>query len=304
MSYRCYINGKFVEREQATVSVFDHGFLYGDGVFEGIRSYSGRVFRLDAHIDRLYKSAKAIDLAIPLSSKEMTEATLESLRINELLEAYIRLVVTRGSGDLGLNPRKVHTPPTIVIVPDKLALYPKERYENGLEVCIVSVRRIPPDSLSPAIKSLNYLNNILAVIEVNQRGLHEGILLNQQGYVAEATADNIFVIKDGRISTPHINAGALPGITRGAVLDICRTIGIPVREDWLTAYDLYTADEMFLTGTGAELIPVVKVDGRMIGGGKPGPVFQQLNLEFRQLVQVDGTPIYSNSQKVPVESKQ
>lgn len=284
-----YISGRLVPREEAVISVFDHGLLYGDGVFEGIRAYSGRIFKLDEHLDRLYNSARAIMLEIPLTKEEMREAVIETCRANPLDDAYIRLVVTRGVGDLGLDPWKAKKPQVIIIV-DEIALYPREMYECGIEAIIVSTRRNDPRALNPAIKSLNYLNNILAKIEVHNAGAHEGIMLNVQGFVAEATGENIFIYREGRLLTPPVWAGALPGITRGVVKELAEKEGIPVAEEIFTPYELYTADECFLTGTAAEIVPVVKVDGRPIGEGKPGPVTKLLTRAFHELTQREGVP--------------
>jgi branched-chain amino acid aminotransferase len=282
--------GRWVPQEEATVSVYDHGLLYGDGVFEGIRAYHGRVFRLPEHIDRLYASARTIRLAIPLSKEEMTETLLETLRRNGLKDAYIRLVVTRGKGDLGLDPRKCPHP-TVFIITDAIVLYPPEFYEQGLRLITVATRRNIPSALDPAIKSLNYLNNILAKIEVLRAGLVEGLMLNHQGYVAEATGDNLFLVQKGELITPPLYVGLLPGITRQAVIELARAAGYPVREEVFTQHVVYNADECFLTGTAAEVIPVVEVDGRPIGQGQPGSITQRLIEDFRTLTQREGTPI-------------
>ena len=285
---KIYIDGAFYDQANAKISVFDHGLLYGDGIFEGIRFYSGRVFKLEEHIDRLYDSARAILLAIPLSKAEMTEAVLESCRQNQLRDGYVRLVVTRGVGDLGLNPKNCPKQ-TVIIIAGAIKLYPEELYRNGLDVVTCATRRIAPGALSPAVKSLNYLNNIMAKIEAGTAG--EGLMLNEQGYVAECTGDNIFIFKNGQLSTPPISSGALRGITRGVVFDIAEELGSPVREPELTRYDLFTADECFLTGTAAEIIPVVKLDGRPIGDGRPGPLTAKFIARFHQLTQSTGTPI-------------
>ncbi len=286
---KIYIDGVFYSKEDAKISVFDHGLLYGDGIFEGIRFYNGRVFRLEEHIDRLYDSARAIALDIPLSKAEMTEATLASCRENNLRDGYIRLVVTRGVGDLGLNPKNCIRPTTIIIA-DGIKLYPEELYTNGLKVVTCATRRVAPAAFSPAVKSLNYLNNILAKIEAGNAG--EGLMLNEQGYVAEATGDNVFLIKKGVLFTPPISAGALGGITRNTVIELAQEAGIEVKEVMLTRYDCYTADEFFLTGTAAEIIPVVDLDGRPIGDGKPGPLTGKLSGHYRELTQASGAPIY------------
>lgn len=286
-----YINGQFVPAAEARISVFDHGLLYGDGVFEGIRAYNGRVFRLDAHLERLYDSAKALLLEIPLSVDEMRQAVLESLRRNQLSDGYIRLVVTRGCGDLGLDPRKCHGKATVFIIADSIELYPEEFYERGLEVITVVTRRNLPEAINPAIKSLNYLNNVLAKIEVGQAGVLEGLMLNHEGYVAEATGDNIFIYSDERLVTPPPSVGILKGITRAAVIELAADLGIPVCEERFTRYVVYTAQECFLTGTAAEIIPVVVVDGRRIGEGVPGSVTKRLMERFRALTRSEGVPI-------------
>ncbi len=285
---KIYIDGVFYPEAEAKISVFDHGLLYGDGVFEGIRFYNGRVFRLEEHIDRLYDSARAILLQIPLSKAEMTEALLQSCRENNLRDGYVRLVVTRGVGDLGLNPKNCPRA-TVIIIAASIKLYPEELYRNGLDVVTCSTRRIAPGALSPSVKSLNYLNNILAKIEAGDAG--EGLMLNEQGYVAECTGDNVFILKNGQISTPPVSAGALRGITRDVVFEIGKELGYTVAEPELTRYDLFVADECFLTGTAAEIIPVVKLDGRPIGDGKPGKVTAQFIARFRELTQSTGTPI-------------
>jgi len=287
-----YLDGQYLPREQAVVSVFDHGFLYGDGVFEGIRSYGGVVFRLKEHLVRLYESAKTVGMEIPISPKEMEEVVLETVRRNELQDAYIRLVVSRGAGDLGLDPRNC-TKPTIVCIAASISLYPREMYENGLEVIITSTRKNRPDVLSPRVKSLNYLSNIMAKQELALAGVLEGIVLTADGYVAEATADNVFMVKNGKLYTPPKFLGILEGVTRNAVMDLAKQAGIEVREEVFTAHDLYNADEAFFSGTAAELIPVVKVDGRTIGDGKPGPVYKQLMEAFRALTKWDGAKVYN-----------
>lgn len=289
-SLQIYLNGTLVPKEKAVLSVFDHGLLYGDGVFEGIRAYNGRVFRLKEHLDRLYRSAQAIVLDIGMSPDQMEAAVLQTLRANALRDAYIRLVVTRGVGDLGLDPKKCPRP-TVFIIADKIALYPKECYTQGLEVNTVSTRRNSSQALNPNIKSLNYLNNILAKIEAGVSGAREAIMLSLEGYVAECTGDNIFFIKGPRLVTPPSAAGALEGITRGAVMDLAPTVGLTVEERLFTPFDLYTADEVFLTGTAAELIPVVQIDARPIGSGKPGSQTQRLMEAFHTLTQKEGVPI-------------
>lgn len=288
MKLKIYLNGKFVSQEAAKVSVFDHGLLYGDGVFEGIRSYNGLVFKLEEHIKRLYKSAQAIMLKIPLTHPQMVNAVIKTLRANRLRDAYIRLVVTRGIGDLGLDPRKCHGKPTIVIIADKIKLYPEKFYKQGLEIIIANTRRNVLEALSPEIKSLNYLNNILAKVEASKAGVEEAIMLNYNGHVAECTGDNIFIVKKGRLFTPPVTAGILKGITRQAVLDIAERLGIMSAEKTLITDDLFDADECFLTGTAAEIVPVVKIDKMLIGSGKPGEITFKLRKEFGKLTQVDG----------------
>lgn len=287
---KIYLDGKFVDSADAKVSVFDHGLLYGDGVFEGIRLYGGNVFRLEEHLERLEYSAKAILLDMPLSRKELSWATCETCRQNNLTDAYIRLVITRGVGDLGLAPW-LCPKPTVFVIASKISLYPKEHYDNGLAIVTVPTRRISPAALPPTIKSLNYLNNILGKIEAKQFGALEAIMLNDQGYVAECTADNVFIVHKGEIVTPAASAGALKGITRETVIDIARELGVPLRECNMTRYDIWCADECFLTGSGAEVIPVVKLDGRVIGDGRPGAVTQRVLAAFRQRVLVEGTRI-------------
>jgi branched-chain amino acid aminotransferase len=291
MNLKIYIDGTFYEQSEAKISVFDHGLLYGDGVFEGIRFYQDRVFRLDEHMDRLWDSAKAITLDIPLSRAAMIEATLETIRHNDLHDGYIRLLVTRGVGSLGLSPDSCRRP-SVIIIAATIALYPESLYEKGLTMATCSVRRIPPAALSPRIKSLNYLNNILAKIEAQQADAAEGVMLNEQGYVAECTGDNLFVIKNGRISTPPINAGILAGVTRSVVFELAEKNGIPIKEEDLTRYDILVADECFLTGTAAEVIAAVQLDRRPIGNGQPGPITLKLVEEFRRLTRSTGTPIY------------
>jgi len=288
---KIYLDGAFVNEPDAKVSVFDHGLLYGDGVFEGIRFYNGRVFLFDEHLDRLFDSAKAILLTIPLSREELHEAVLETCRQNKLRDGYIRLVVTRGKGDLGLNPNKC-SKPTIFIIAATIELYPEKYYTEGLRVNTVPTQRVSAAAVSPAIKSLNYLNNILAKIEGNLYGAQESIMLNQQGFVAECTADNIFVIKQGKIFTPHVSDGALGGITRRLMFELAREMGREILEVNLTRYDLFVADELFLTGTGAEVVPINEVDGRKIGTGKVGPVTQEFIKHFREKTQNTGVPIY------------
>lgn len=287
-----YIDGEFLPKAEAKVSVFDHGLLYGDGVFEGIRSYNGRVFKLDEHLERLYDSAKSIMLEIPISIETMKETVLETLRRNHLTEAYIRLIITRGVGDLGLDPDKCPKP-SIIIIADKIVLYPQKFYEDGLEIVTASVRRNYAEAINPRIKSLNYLNNILAKIEGKQAGAEEVLMLNAEGYVVECTGDNIFWIKNEILVTPPVHMGILEGVTRNSVINLARDAGIHVEERVFTRHDLYIADECFLTGTAAEVIPVVKIDRRAIGDGQPGKMTQRLIAAFRQYANSSGTPIYT-----------
>jgi branched-chain amino acid aminotransferase len=298
MSPVVYLDGEFVAKEQARVSVFDHGFLYGDGVFEGIRAYNGRVFRLDEHVERLYRSARAIMLTIPLAPQELREQVLETCRRNGLANGYIRVVVSRGPGDLGIDPRNCQAGATVVIIADKLTMYPAAMYEDGMAVITTATRRNSPAALDPNIKSLNYLNNILAKIEVNRAAkgggeipIGEGIMLNLDGYVAEATGDNIFVVRQGRLVTPPTHVGILEGITRNTVMELAQQLLVPVEEQVFTMTTVYGADEVFLTGTGAEVVPVVRVDDRPIGDGQPGPVTRRLIAAFRELVNSQGVDI-------------
>jgi branched-chain amino acid aminotransferase len=287
---KIYVDGKYYGERDAKISVFDHGLLYGDGVFEGIRAYNGRVFKLQEHIERLYCSAQAILLEIPLKPAVMKEAVLETCRRNRIRDGYIRLLVTRGVGTLGLNPNRCKRP-SVVVIADKIQLYPPELYDEGMEIVTVPTTRNLHNALNPAIKSLNYLNNVLAKIEANNAGVEEAIMLNSQGFVAECTGDNIFIVRQGQLLTPPVSAGALHGITRGVVMELARQQGWPVAEPDLTRYELYTAQECFLTGTGAELIPVVKIDGRTIGEGKPGPMTLKLEQDYRELTRSTGEPI-------------
>jgi branched-chain amino acid aminotransferase len=288
---KIYIDGKYRSERDAKVSVFDHGLLYGDGVFEGIRAYHGRVFKLKEHIDRLFCSAKAILLEIPMSHAALVKATVETCRANKLRDGYIRLVVTRGVGTLGLNPRTCKKP-SVIIIADKIQLYPPEYYERGLDIVTVPTTRNLHSALNPAIKSLNYLSNILAKIEANNAGVEEAVMLNAEGFVAECTGDNLFIVKGNALSTPPLSAGALHGITRGVVMDLAREDGMAVSEPDLTRYDLFNADECFLTGSGAEIIAAVKIDGRVIGQGKPGPATGRLTGQYRALTKTSGEPIY------------
>ena len=282
MSLKVYINGTLYDKADAKISVYDHGLLYGDGVFEGIRSYGGRAFRLEEHLDRLWESAQAIWLEIPISRDEMTAAINETLLANEFIDGYIRLIVTRGAGTLGLDPNKTADPQVIVIA-DTIALYPDEYYENGLDIVTVATQRNHPAALDPRIKSLNYLNNILAKIEGLRAGCVEALMLNHDGEVAECTGDNIFLVRGGALATPPTTAGILAGITRGVVIELAQGAGLAVHEDPLSRRDVYVADECFLTGTAAEVVPVVRIDDRVIGDGKPGPVTRDLMQRFREL---------------------
>jgi branched-chain amino acid aminotransferase len=288
---KVYIDGKFCDERDAKVSVFDHGLLYGDGIFEGIRAYNGRVFRLKEHIDRLFYSAKAILLDLPISHSEIMRAVVETCRKNKIRDGYIRLVVTRGVGTLGLNPNRCKNP-SVIVIAGKIQLYPPELYQRGMEIITVPTVRNLHSALNPAIKSLNYLNNILAKIEANNAGCEEAVMLNADGYVAECTGDNLFIIKDGKLFTPPLSAGALYGITRQVVIELAGQSGISTSEPNLTRYDLFNADECFLTGTGAEIVPVVKIDGRVIGTGKPGPLTLKLVREYHALTKASGEPIY------------
>jgi branched-chain amino acid aminotransferase len=279
---KVYINGKLFDKNDAKISVYDHGLLYGDGVFEGIRVYAGKVFRLREHIDRLYESARSIHLEIPINREQMTDALLSTVKANNKQDGYIRLLVTRGAGGLGLDPRKT-TDPQVVIIVDDITMYPQELYQNGLEIVTAATIRNHPAALSPRIKSLNYLNNIMAKIEGIRAGCLEALMLNHKGEIAECTGDNIFLVKRGVLRTPPLDAGVLEGVTRNAVIELAEAANIPVEQIALTRHDVFAADECFLTGTAAEVIPVVKCDGRTIGSGKPGPVTCQLRERFHQL---------------------
>ena len=286
-----YIDGQFYDRDSAKISVFDHGLLYGDGVFEGIRVYNRRIFRHRAHLERLYDSARALALAIPLTIDEMGAAVEETVRRNEREDAYIRLIVTRGAGELGIDPHSCPTPSVIVIVSD-VRVYPRELYAGGIKVMTSATRQVSHEAIDPRIKSLNYLKNILAKIDAQQAGAHEAIMLNAEGFIAECTADNLFVIRGGRLLTPSPQDGALGGITRGAVLELAGEARVPAAEARLTRYDLYTADEAFVTGTGAELMPVATADGRPIADGRPGPITRRLTDAFHALVRNEGKPLW------------
>jgi branched-chain amino acid aminotransferase len=287
---KVYIDGKFYDEKNAKISVFDHGLLYGDGIFEGIRAYNGRVFKLREHIDRLFCSAQALLLPMPMDREGFVQAVIATCRRNRVRDGYIRLVVTRGCGTLGLNPNRCKNP-VVIVIAGRIQLYPEELYLKGMEIVTVPTTRNLHSALNPAIKSLNYLNNILAKIEANNAGVEEAIMLNAEGFVAECTGDNIFIVKDGALLTPPLYAGALYGITRGTVMELASAQGHAVSEPNLTRYDLFNADECFLTGTGAEIIPVVKIDGRTIGSGGPGPVTQALEQSYRQLTLSTGEPI-------------
>jgi branched-chain amino acid aminotransferase len=287
-----YVNGRFVPAEEASISVFDHGFLYGDGVFEGIRVYGGTIFRLQQHIERLYHSALCLMLDIPMSPEAMQEAIVDTVRRRELPNQYVRVVVSRGAGDLGLDP-KLCPRPSVIIIADTIALYPERYYTEGLDLVTVATRRMSSDTLDPRIKSLNYLNNIMAKIEAQQAGGVEAVMLNTAGYVAECTADNLFVLRQGCLHTPAVAAGALQGVTRDSVLEIARDLGLETAESFLTRYDLYTAEECLMTGTGAEIVPVVRIDGRRIGTGVPGPATARIRERFAVLCHRDGVCVES-----------
>lgn len=290
MAKYVWLNGELVEHDKAAISVFDHGVLYGDGVFEGIRAYNGRIFKLDEHIERLYNSAKIIMLEIPYSKDELKKMIIATCKANGIVDGYIRPVVTRGAGTLGIAPWKCPTP-TVFIIADVIQLYPEELSKNGLPLITVSTRRNIPDSFSPMVKSLNYLNNIMAKIEGHQAGVEEAIMLNNDGYVAECTGDNIFIIQFGEIFTPPVSAGALPGITRNTVIELAKAAGYVVGEKLFGTAELYIAGEAFLTGTAAEVVPVIKVDGRKIGDGTPGKITLDLVKMFKDYANSHGTPI-------------
>jgi branched-chain amino acid aminotransferase len=280
---KIYINGKFYDKPDAKISVYDHGLLYGDGVFEGIRIYAGKAFKLKEHIERIYDSARSIKLEIPISPEQMAKAINDTIAINNKRDGYIRPIVTRGAGSLGLDPRKCSDPQVIIIV-DDISMYPPEMYENGMEIATVSTIRNHPNAVNPRIKSLNYLNNILAKIEGIQAGCLESLMLNHKGEIAECSGDNIFLVKHGILRTPPIDAGILEGITRNTIIELARKASITVEEVALTRHDVFIADECFLTGTGAEIIPVTKCDARAIGNGKPGPITRQLREQYHKLV--------------------
>ncbi len=293
---KIYIDGQYFDKDDAKVSVFDHGVLYGDGIFEGIRAYNGRVFKLEQHLRRLQESAASILLDLPLPLKKIEEALLETIRQNGLKDAYIRLVVTRGVGDLGLDMRKCKAGPTLFIIADKIELYPEAYYEKGLELVTSTFRQKGADQLTPSVKSLNYLPNILARAEATRVGAQEAILLNGEGYVTECTGDNLFLVRDGRIYTPPTHAGILEGVTREVAIELARDrMGLEVVEEMFTRFEVYRAQEVFLTGTGAEVVPAVKVDGRAIGTGHPGPVTRKLISVFREYARSTGTAIYEEA---------
>lgn len=293
MSLKVYLDGKFIPEKEAKVSVLDHGLLYGDGVFEGIRAYNGRVFRLSEHLDRLYESAKTIMLKIHLPKDELEQVVLETMRVNKLRDAYIRLVVTRGRGDLGLDPRKCPKA-TIFVITDKIVLYPASYYREGLAIVTVATQSSLLEVLNPRVKSLNYLNNIMAKVEAINAGVEEAIMLTQDGYVSECTGDNIFMLRRGVLLTPPTYLGILEGITRNAVIELARKLRLEVNEQIFTRHDLFNAEECFLTGTAAEVVPVTKIDGRVIGEGKPGEITKKLIEEFRLLTQMEGAPVYDD----------
>jgi branched-chain amino acid aminotransferase len=283
---KIYLNGKLVEKADAKVSVFDHGFLYGDGAFEGIRSYGSRVFRLKEHIDRLFETMHTMMIDPRMTKKELIDAVVFTLRANKIRDGYVRLIISRGEGDLGLDPRKCHGKPNVIIIADKITLYPAELYQKGMDIITVPTVKNHPNALNPQLKSLNYLNNILAKMEATHCGYNEAIMLEDNGYIGECTGDNVFIVKDGVLSTPHL--GRLKGITSGAILELALKLKIKVFEGYITRHEVYNAEECFLTGTAAELIPIVKVDGRAIGDGKPGKVTKKLLDAFHQLTKKDG----------------
>lgn len=287
MGLKVYLDGKLVDKKDAKVSVFDHGLLYGDGVFEGIRSYNCLIFQLKEHIDRLFRSADGIQLKIPMTKDQMQDAIIETLKANRLKDAYIRLVITRGIGNLGLNPNQCKRP-SVIIIADKIALYPERFYEEGLRIIVAKTRRNSIHALSPTIKSLNYLNNILAKIEAIEQNVEEAIMLNNEGYISEASGDNVFMVKGNKLITPSIEAGTLEGITRDVVIDIAKRKNINVEEKFLKLDELYKSDECFLTGTAAEIIPVIEINHHVIGDGKPGEATNEFITEFRELTKIKG----------------
>lgn len=291
MSNIIYLDGQFVPKAEAKISVYDHGLLYGDGIFEGLRIYSGRIFKLEEHVDRLYDSARSIMLNIPMSRQEMIDAHVETAKRNELRDGYIRTLVTRGVGSLGIDPRSCPKA-TVVIIVDKIALYPAEYYEKGITVVTVATRRPAVDALTPRVKSLNYLNNVMAKMEVNMAGAQGGIMLNHDGYVTEGTADNIFVIKHGKMYTTPRFVGILEGITRNTIMDMAAEFGYELKEEVMTRHDLFVADEIFFTGSAAEIIPVVKVDGRVVGTGTPGEMTKRFIAGYSKVVNESGYPVF------------
>ena len=291
MSLQVWIDGQYYDKENARISVWDHGLLYGDGIFEGIRAYNGRVFRLDEHLERLYRSAQSILIEIPMPLREMADLVVDCVRRNQLVDAYIRLLVTRGYGDLGLDPRKCRRA-SIVVIADRIALYPPETYETGLRLVVASTRKNAVDALNPRIKSMNYLNNILAKIEAIQAGVAESVMLDRNGFVTECTSENLFTVKEGVLYTPTAAVGILEGITRQVVMELARARGYRVEEAFMTTHDLLVADECFATGTGAEILPVVDVGGRRIGDGLPGPVTRELLAAYRDITRREGTLVY------------
>lgn len=288
MEQKIYLNGEFVSKEEAKISVYDHGLLYGDGIFEGLRIYNGRIFKLAEHIDRLYKSAKYICLNIPVSKEKLIDAIVKTARLNGRKDCYIRIVITRGEGDLGLAPEKCKSS-TLFIIVDKIELFPEEFYKKGLEIITVPTQRNTSHNLDPRVKSLNYLNNILAKIEAQNAGFNEAIMLNSEGFVTECTGDNIFIVENDIIKTPPTHIGFLDGITRRTVIDIAKKLSFGVKEEILSRYDLFNADECFLTGTGAEIMPVVKIDGRTIGNGKVGNTTNKVRSAYKKLIETEGT---------------
>ena len=298
MALQVWIDGQYYDKDNARISVWDHGLLYGDGIFEGIRAYRGRVFRLEEHLERLYRSARSVLIEIPMPLPEMAERVLDCVRRNHLVDAYIRLLVTRGVGDLGLDPRKCRRA-SVVIIADRISLYPPETYEAGLKLVVAGTRKNAVDALNPRIKSMNYLNNILAKIEAIQAGVAESVMLDRNGFVTECTSENIFMVRDGVLFTPTPVVGILEGITRGVVMEMARSRGTRVEEAFMTTHDLFMADECFVTGTGAEILPVVEISGRTIGDGRPGPVTRELLGAYRDMTRTEGTPVYPEGQPLP-----
>lgn len=298
MALQVWIDGQYYDKDNARLSVWDHGLLYGDGIFEGIRAYRGRVFRLEEHLERLYRSARSVLIEIPMPLPEMAERVLDCVRRNHLVDAYIRLLVTRGVGDLGLDPRKCRRA-SVVIIADRISLYPPETYEAGLKLVVAGTRKNAVDALNPRIKSMNYLNNILAKIEAIQAGVAEAVMLDRNGFVTECTSENIFMVRDGVLFTPTPVVGILEGITRGVVMEMARSRGTRVEEAFMTTHDLFMADECFVTGTGAEILPVVEISGRTIGDGRPGPVTRELLGAYRDMTRTEGTPVYPEGQPLP-----